>query len=117
MPVKYDPKKVIKPDTEYQWTQEMVHEYSQCARSVMYFALNHCKVTHPTQGVIQLQPRDYQKRMLKLIDNHRLSIYNCPRQIGKCCDFVAKITIKNKKTGVVMKIPIGEFYEMIEKEK
>lgn len=83
MSIKYDANRVIKPDRIFNWTQEMVKEYAKCARSVKYFALHHCKVTHPVKGVIKLEPRDYQVRMLELIDSHRLCVYNCPRQIGK----------------------------------
>jgi hypothetical protein len=82
MPVKYDKSKVIKPQTQIKWTQEMLQEYAACARDVEYFAFNHCKVS-TIDGIVNLQPREYQKRMLDTVQKGRYSVLNCPRQVGK----------------------------------
>jgi hypothetical protein len=82
MPVKYDMSKVIKPQTQVKWTQEMLQEYAACARDVEYFAFNHCKVS-TNDGILHLQPRPYQKRMLETVQKGRYAVMNCPRQVGK----------------------------------
>jgi hypothetical protein len=82
MPVKYDKSKIIRPETQIKWTQEMIQEYAACAKDVEYFAFNHCKVS-TIDGIIKLQPRDYQKRMIETVKKGRFSVLNCPRQVGK----------------------------------
>jgi hypothetical protein len=114
MPVKYDKTKIIRPDTQIKWTMEMVQEYAACAKSVEYFAFNHCKVS-TIDGIIQLQPRSYQKRMLETVQQGRFSVMNCPRQVGKCCVFDTLIEVRNKKTGQTMKISMEEFFDLLEK--
>jgi hypothetical protein len=83
MPVAYDKIKVIKPLTQHSWTEDMVQEYCKSARSVKYFMLNHCKVVSVEHGVIKFEMRDYQMRMLTLLDSNKKAILNCPRQCGK----------------------------------
>jgi len=84
MPVSYDTKgKVIRPNLVHKWTQEMVIEYAKCSKSVKYFALNYCKVMHPTRGIIKLDMRDYQMNMLSVIEENQKSCLNIGRQVGK----------------------------------
>ena len=84
MPVVYDNRgKVLRPYTEHAWTQEMVLEVAKCAKSVKYFALNHCKVVHPTQGIISMEMRKYQMEMLDLLDKHQKCVFMLGRQMGK----------------------------------
>jgi hypothetical protein len=115
MPVNYDKKRVIRPKSQHNWTDEMVLEYAKCAKSVKYFALNHCKVVTLNEGITTLSLRDYQMDLLNIIDNNQKSIFNIPRQSGKCLIFDTKIKIRNKKTGEIQEISIGEFYEKMKK--
>jgi hypothetical protein len=118
MPVSYDSKgKVIRPFTQHEWTHEMVIEYAKCARSVKYFALNHCKVVHPVKGVIPLELRDYQMEILDLLEHNQKLVINCPRQVGKCCSEDNLIRLKNKTTGKIITYKIGDFFELVKCNK
>ena len=84
MPVQYDSRgKVLKPYTEHAWTQEMVLEVAKCAKSVKYFAINHCRVVHPVEGIIPMQMRPYQMEMLDILDSNQKSVFMLGRQMGK----------------------------------
>jgi hypothetical protein len=115
MPVNYDDKgeKVIRPDRQYQFTKEQLTHYVSCARSVEYFAKNAVKVVHPKKGIIPMEPRDYQMRMLEALKNDRVSIL-APRQCGKCCFSDTYVTIRNKNTGETKEVTILEFYKIAE---
>jgi hypothetical protein len=63
MPVRYDKEKVIAPGTSFKLSPKMIDEMLKCARSVEYFAFNHCKVIHPSKGRVSLELRIYQKRI------------------------------------------------------
>jgi hypothetical protein len=112
MPVQYD-SKVVKPKLEHQWTKEMAMEYAKCVKSVKYFILKHCKVPHPTRGIITPDLRDYQMEMLDTLEKNQKSILCVGRQVGKCCSQDTIIRVRNKETGEVKEIKIKDFYEQI----
>lgn len=114
MPVSYDDKgKVLKPLTTQQWTEDTVSEYVKCVKSVKYFVLKHCKVPHPTRGLISPDLRDYQMRMLDVIEKHNKVAICTPRQVGKCIFSETEIRIKNKKTGEIREVSISEFFDIV----
>jgi hypothetical protein len=82
MPVKYDKLKVIRPEMNISWTREMIQEFSECSKDVKYFALNQCKV-RGVKGIIPLQLRDYQMKMLETITDNEWSVLKTGRQVGK----------------------------------
>ena len=98
-----------------QWTQEMVDEWMKCRDDILYFAENYCSIIHIDHGVIQVQLRDYQKEMLKLMHDNRLMAANLSRQLGKCVTYDTIINIRNKKTKKVESISIGDFHELCKK--
>ncbi len=114
MPVNYDDKgeKVIRPDIDHSFTKEQLNHYIACAKSVEYFAMNAVKVVHPKKGIIPMEMRDYQIRMLKALINERVAIL-APRQCGKCCVSPTEIRIRNKITGCIEEISIGDFYKKL----
>lgn len=65
------------------WTREMVNEFKKCRDDIVYFAEKYCAITHIDYGVIRVQLRDYQKDMLRMMKDNRLSIYKLSRQLGK----------------------------------
>ena len=112
MPVNYDDKgqTVLRPKVQHQFTKKELEHYIACAKSVEYFATQAVKVVHPKKGIINMEPRDYQMRMLKALDNERVSIL-APRQCGKCVFSGTYITVRNKVTGITEEISIEDFYE------
>jgi hypothetical protein len=114
MPIKYDDKGLIKrPDKKINYTQEMIVEWAQCIQSVIYFAENYYYVVHPTQGSQKIVLRPYQKNMVDIFQNHRFSLINSARQIGKCLHKDMLITIRNKNTGKIQEISIYELFKAI----
>ena len=65
------------------WTREMVDEWKKCRDDIVYFAENYCSIVHIDWGVIKVQLRDYQKEMLTIMAEERMSMHNLPRQLGK----------------------------------
>lgn len=66
-----------------QWTTEMLIEFKKCRDDILYFAENYCAITHIDYGVIRVQLRDYQKDMIKIMKESRLSASKLSRQLGK----------------------------------
>lgn len=65
------------------WTQEMVNEWKKCRDDILYFADNYCAISHIDYGIIQVQLRDYQRDMIGIISDNRMSVYKLSRQLGK----------------------------------
>ena len=66
-----------------QWTNEMVSEWLKCRDDIVYFAETYCAITHIDYGTIKVQLRDYQKDMLKIMSENRMSVSKLSRQLGK----------------------------------
>ena len=117
MPVQYDDKRILRPGTQHEWTEDMVKEFALCTKSVKHFALNHVKVFHPTKGKIPYEIRSYQMDIFDNLNDNRQNIMLLPRQSGKCCLYDVYIKVRNKKTKEEKLIKIGEMFEMLKKEE
>lgn len=95
-----------------QYTKEQLEEYFKCASDIEYFCEKYVKIISLDEGVIGFNMRDYQKEMVKLYSQERFTITLASRQIGKCLSNKEKIKIKNKITGEVSEISVGEFHKM-----
>ncbi len=83
MGIAYDDNRVIRPDLEYEWSKEMIQEYTKCAKSSTYFALNHAVAIHPMKGIIPLEVRSYQLSLLDKLSDNKLVLGLYGRQSGK----------------------------------
>lgn len=70
-------------NVKIQWTREMVAEWMKCRDDIIYFAETYCAITHIDYGTIKVQLRDYQKDMLDIMANNRMSVAKLSRQLGK----------------------------------
>ncbi|MGL4522751.1 MAG: terminase large subunit domain-containing protein [Bacilli bacterium] len=70
-------------NVQIQWTQKMLDEWVKCRDDIIYFAENYCSIIHIDYGIIKVQLRQYQKEMLKLMFDSRMSMHNLSRQLGK----------------------------------
>jgi hypothetical protein len=58
-----------------------------------------------------MSPYPFQKKLIATFWENRNSICMIPRQSGKCVSADIHITVKNKKTGDVYRLPIGIYFE------
>lgn len=93
------------------WTPDMIDEYKKCRDDIIYFAENYCVITHVDYGTIKVNLRQYQKDMIRLMFTDRRLVARLSRQLGKCSEKSTLIKVRNKKTGIVEEVTIGEFHK------
>lgn len=94
-----------------QFTEEQIKEYIKCSQDPIYFILNYVKIVNVDRGLIPFELYEFQKKMIAEFHNNRFTISKMPRQVGKCFCINTPIRLKNKKTGKIIEMTIGEFYE------
>ncbi len=106
-----------RPGTPIEWTEELKEEYEKCFADPVYFAEKYIKIVHTTKGLIPMKLFDYQKEMIEaFLDKDRI-VLTTGRQMGKCLALNSYVKVRNKKTGHVEEIKIGEFYERANKHR
>lgn len=70
-------------EVQTKWTDEMKAEWRKCRDDIVYFAENYCVITHVDYGTIKINLRDYQKDMLRLMNDNRMFVGKLSRQLGK----------------------------------
>lgn len=105
-----------KANTQIEFTQEQIIEFAKCAQDPVYFANNYIQIVTLDHGLQPFEMYPFQERMLSSFHKNRFNICKLPRQSGKCFDINTKIKVRNKSTGEILELTIGEFYEKIEKE-
>lgn len=98
---------------ETEWTPELIREYQKCMNDPIYFIENYMKVLSLDEGMVSFKMYDYQRKLIDHYNNNRFSITLACRQSGKCPQFDAFINVRNKKTGEICRIKIGDFYKMM----
>jgi hypothetical protein len=105
-----------KANTPIEFTQEQIEEFIKCQNDPVYFANNYIKIVSLDKGLTQFHPYEFQEKLINRFHEHRFNICKMPRQTGKCFNINTKIRIKNKKTGKILELSIGEFYEKLKKK-
>ena len=82
----------------------------------MHFLLNYFYIIHPTKGREIIKPFPYQLGLLDAMSKHRFSINLLSRQLGKCVCYDTYVKVRNKKTGEIMEIQIGDFFNLVKKD-
>lgn len=96
-----------------QYTEEQIKEYIKCSTDPIYFIENYAKIVSLDEGIVPFILYDYQKRLLNTIHESREVISRQFRQGGKCMIYKEFLKIRNKKTGEILTITIGELYERL----
>lgn len=78
-------------------TEWHLEEIARCMKDPTYFAENYMKVIHVDKGLIPLKLYDYQKKMIKAMNDHRYSIILSCRQSGKCVVGSTKVKVSHPK--------------------
>ncbi len=78
--------------TRQGYTEEQVIELSRCADDIFYFIKNYIKIRNvDEEGLIPLNLRSYQEKLIKAFCDERFVICKFPRQYGKSTSYVAYI--------------------------
>lgn len=96
------------------FSEKQIEEYVRCSQDPVYFIKNYVKIISLDKGTIPFSLYDFQEDMIETVHRNRFVIAKCPRQSGKCF-YNGKIRVRNKKTGEIKEIDIGEFYNSFKK--
>jgi len=99
--------------TPIQFSPEMVQEFLKCATDPIYFAEKYIQIVHVDHGLIPIKMYDYQREIAEAITNNRRVTVNTSRQAGKCVSINTPIRLRNKTTGEMVSMTIGELYEQV----
>jgi len=102
-----------RPGVQYEFEQWQIDEYVKCSKDPIYFIRNYVKIISLDDGLILFNMHEYQEEMVNTFHNNRFSIVRIGRQSGKCLSSKSMTCIRNKKTGEIKNISIGEFYDKI----
>jgi hypothetical protein len=101
---------LLKNDAQIKWTPELIEEFERCAKNILHFSENYFFINTIDDGKKKIELYKYQKKLLRAFRDNRFNIILSSRQSGKCLTFNTLIKIKNKITGEIEEITIGEFY-------
>ena len=93
-----------------QYTKEQIEEYIKCKEDPIYFIKKYIKIISLDKGLINFELFDYQINFIKAVHENRRVIGMFPRQMGKCLSLNTKVKLKQKSTGKVVEVTLGEFY-------
>lgn len=71
-----------------EYTKEHIKELKKCMKDPIYFAEKYIKIVHVDKGLIPITLYDYQKRIIKALQEHRYNIVLSCRQSGKTTTMV-----------------------------
>lgn len=103
--------KLKQPGTRTEYTSEQVVEITKCMQDPEYFINNYIKIVNVDHGLVPFKMYDFQKKIVKTIHENRFSICKIPRQSGKCVHINTLVKVRNKQTGEVIELTMGELYE------
>lgn len=105
-----------KPNKKLKLTPLQYDIYKKCYDDVngpLFFA-NHCCWVN-RNGLVRYIPFDYQREMLFNLHNYQNTISLWSRQNGKCLENGVGIKIRNKKTGKIEIVSVGDFFNKMKK--
>lgn len=113
-----DNKFIKKPNVLSTYSAEDIEHMKKCAHPIdgpMYFMENFMMIQHPTRGSLLFDPYEYQRELVKSYHQYRQQISLLGRQLGKCLEKDSVIKVKNKNTGEIREMTIGEFHDLSSK--
>lgn len=94
-----------------EWTPDLVQEYIKCSQDPVYFTETYMKIINIDRGLVSFKLYDYQKEMLKSMQENRFNIIATARQAGKStvtCAFVLWYIIFHGEKTVALLANKGE---------
>jgi len=105
-----------KPNIDVQFTIDQLREYAMCARDPIYFIKKYVRIISLDKGLIPFDMYPFQEKIIDAVHNNRFVVARLPRQQGKCVYINTIVRIRNKKTGEIKELTIGELYGLIKSE-
>ena len=93
------------------YTPDQLQEYIKCKDDQIYFIEKYIKIISLDRGLISFLLYDYQKKFIAAMHENRFVISLQPRQMGKCLSLNTKVKLRQKSTGKLVEVTLGEFYE------
>ena len=81
--------KLKKANITIDFSQEEIQEIVKCNKDVVYFCEKYIKIVSIDEGLMPYQPYDYQKNIMRTVDENRFVICKMPRQTGKTTTMVS----------------------------
>mgnify|MGYP001372568079 FL=1 len=78
-----------KVNTPVEFTKEEVIEFTKCQKDPIYFMEKHMKIVSLDEGLVPFKMFDFQKKIVRTIDQNRFTICKLPRQSGKSTTTIA----------------------------
>jgi hypothetical protein len=100
-----------KPNTNVDWTPELIDEYVRCSRNPVYFIETYMKIVHVDRGLIPFKLYDYQHDMVNSFNLERNTIVVSARQSGKSvtvCAFILWYILFHEDKSVALLANKGE---------
>jgi len=94
-----------------EWTPELVQEYVKCSQDPVYFTEMYMKIINIDSGLVSFKLYDYQKDMIRSMQDNRFNIIATARQAGKStvtCAFVLWYIIFHGEKTVALLANKGE---------
>jgi hypothetical protein len=94
-----------------EWTPELVQEYVKCSEDPVYFTETYMKIINIDNGLVSFKLYDYQKDMIRSMQENRFNIIATARQAGKStvtCAFVLWYIIFHGEKTVALLANKGE---------
>jgi hypothetical protein len=101
---------LLKNEAQIKWTPELIEEFERCTKNILHFSENYFFINTIDDGKKKIELYKYQKKLLRAFRDNRFNIILSSRQSGKCLASNTLIKTKNKITGEIEEITIGEFY-------
>lgn len=92
-------------------------ELDKIYKDIIYFAKNYFTIVSLDKGECLIDPYPKQAELINAMKDKRRVIALSCRQSGKCVYNKALIKIRNKKTGKVEDITIGDFFNRISEKR
>lgn len=88
-----------------EWTPELVAEYMKCEQDPVYFIETYMKIINVDTGLVNFKLHEYQKTMIRSMQENRYTIIATARQVGKStttCGFILWYAIFNPEKTVAL---------------
>lgn len=89
-----------------EFTEEQLEEIVKCMQNITYFCENYVKIVTADGKLINFKPYDFQRNIIKTVDNERFTLIMQPRQTGKTtvitCYILHYILFNKNKSVAIM---------------